>query len=288
MSGRALSLILPLLTKLKQISIIENGDVIQTCIEFSRSWNKMELPLQSTLANMFLSPRLEAVHLHGLVLESPCHLLLLFSEVVALEEMLLSCLYFTQGEGRHEPWPESQLWRPRLQSLLLNVFSTDFCQYLANPHINLTHVRTLTLETPLPKQRKTMVQATKLRLSRDVKHLGLYLAYNFEPMLSEYSPTYTASTINQNFRIKLLGVFLKTCPHNSCLEYIALDSFADLQQHTEVPELYIAINATVDHLPALKIIEMRWIVGEPSATCTQWKQMSMPRSFCWCNAACCV
>jgi hypothetical protein len=196
MSGRALSLILPLLTELKRISIIENGDLIQTCAKFSRSWSKMDQPLQSALANVFSSPRLEAVHLRGLVLESPCHLLSLFSEATALKEMSLSRLYFTQTE--HEPWPESQLWRPKLRSLLLNASSTDLCQYFVNPQIDLTHVRILRLATPSPEQRKKMVLATSLRRSRGVEHLGLYLAYNFEPMLCEYSPTYTASTMNPN------------------------------------------------------------------------------------------
>jgi hypothetical protein len=71
--------------------------------------------------------------------------------------------------------------------------------------------------------------------------------------------------------VELLDVFVKTCLHDNRLEYVTLDSFAHLLQHTEVPELYTAINATVDHLPALKTIEMRWIVGEPSAVLTQWE-----------------
>jgi hypothetical protein len=106
-------------------------------------------------------------------------------------------LYFTQDE--HELWPESQLWRPKLRSLLLNTFSTDLCQYLVNPQIDLTHVRTLRLATPSLEQRKKMVLATKLQLSRGVEHLGLFFAYKFERMLCEYSPTYTGSTMNQNF-----------------------------------------------------------------------------------------
>jgi hypothetical protein len=293
MSGRTLSLILLLLTELIRISIIENGDSTQTSAKFSRSWSKVDPPLQSALANVFSSPRLEAVHLCGLVLESPCHLLSLFSEATALKEMSLSRLYFTQDKGRHEPWPESQLWRPKLQSLLLNVFSTDLCQYLANPQIDLTHVRTLTLATPLPEQRKKMVQATKLRLSRGVEHLGLYLAYNFEmhifdceyllhPMhprltkISVVSPDlFTTNLRSIHFFshsiVKLLGVFVKTCPHDSCLEYVTLDVFTYLPQAAPDLELYTAIDATVDHLPALKTIEVRWIVDGSSATLTQWE-----------------
>ncbi|KAJ7323068.1 hypothetical protein DFH08DRAFT_969693 [Mycena albidolilacea] len=276
MSGRLLSLILLLLTELIRISIIETGDVNQSCAKFSRSWRRMELPLQSALANVFSSPRLEAVHLCGLVLDSPCHLLSLFSEATALKEMSLSRLYFTQDEGRHEPWPESRLWCPKLQSLLLNVFSTDFCQYLVNPHIDLTHVRTLTLATPLPKQRKKMVQATKLRLSRGVEHLGFYLAYNFETRISDLSPDlFTTNLRSIHFFspsiVKLLGVLVKRCPHDSRLEYITLDSFAGVLHYKKVPELYTAIDAIVDRLPALKTIELRWIMRDPSDAFPQWE-----------------
>ncbi|KAJ7306739.1 hypothetical protein DFH08DRAFT_1088810 [Mycena albidolilacea] len=275
MSGRTLSLILPLLTELKRISIIENRDVNhRTGLQYSRSWNKMEPPLQSALANVFSSPRLEAVHLCGLVLESPCHLLSLFSEATALKKMSLSRLYFAQPQDRREPWPESQLWRPKLQSLLLNVFSTDLCQYLVNPQIDLTHVRTLRLATPSPEQRKRMVLATSLRHSRGVEHLGLYLAYNFEPTLLSpelYSTNLRSIHFISHSMVELLGIFVKTCPHDSRLEYITLDSFTNLQQHTDVPKLYNAIDATVDHLPALKTIEMRWIMSYPSDVFPQWE-----------------
>ncbi|KAJ7306770.1 hypothetical protein DFH08DRAFT_514113 [Mycena albidolilacea] len=272
MSGRALSLILPLLTELIRISIIETGDVHnRSGREFSRSWNKMEPPLQSVLANVFSSPRLEAVHLCGFVLESPCHLLSLFSEAAALKEMSLSRLYFTQGEGRPEPWPESQLWRPKLQSLFLNVFSTDLCQYLVNPHIDLTHVRTLTLATSLPEQRKKMVQATQFRLSRGVEHLGLYLSYNFEQTSYLFTTNLRSIHLHCNSMFELLGVFVQACPHDSRLEYVTLDTPAGVLHFTEIPELHTAIDATVAHLPALKTIEIRWIVVEPSNAFTQWE-----------------
>jgi hypothetical protein len=293
MSGRTLSLILPLLTELKRISIIENGDVIQTSAKFSRSWNKMDQPLQSALTNVFSSPRLEAVHLRGLVLESPCHLLSLFSEATALKEMSLSRLYFTQAE--HEPWPESQLWCPKLRSLFLTASTdpTDFWQYLVNPQIDLTHVRTLRLVTPSLEQRKKMVLATSLRHSRGVEHLGLWLANDFSTHISdcEYLPHSMHPRLTKtlvvspdlfitNLRsihfssfliVELLVVFVKTCPHDSRLEYVTLDGFADFRRWAPVPELHTAIDATVDHLPALKTIEMRWIVGEPSAALAQWE-----------------
>ncbi|KAJ7863822.1 hypothetical protein B0H14DRAFT_3606827 [Mycena olivaceomarginata] len=273
MSGRPLSLILLLLTELKQISIIENGDRTETSAKFSRSWSKMDQPLQSALVNVFSSPRLQAVHLRRLVLKSPCYLLSLFSEATALKEMSLSCLYFMQAE--HEPWPESQLWRPKLQSLVLNLSSTDFCQYLVNPQIDLTHVRALRLATGLHEQRKKIMQATSLQLSKGVEHLGLFVVHNFDLDLSLSPDLFTTNLRSIHFFspsiVKLLGIFVKTFPHDSHLKYITLDSFAGVLQRPEVPELYTAIDATVDHLPALKTIEMRWIVGELSATLTQWE-----------------
>jgi hypothetical protein len=251
----------------------------------------MDQPLKSALANVFSSPRLEAVHLRRLVLESPCHLLSLFSEAPALKEMSLSRLYFTQAE--HEPWPESQLWCPKLRSLVLNLSSTDFCQYLVNPQIDLTHVRTLKLATHSPEQRKKMVLAMSLRRSRGVEHLNLWLGYDFSTDISDckYLPhlihprltkisvvspdLFTTNLCSIHFFslliVELLVVFVETCPHDSRLEYVTLDGFPDYQRTEPVPELHTAIDATVAHLPALKTIEMRWIVGEPSAARTQWE-----------------
>ncbi|KAJ7863806.1 hypothetical protein B0H14DRAFT_3862753 [Mycena olivaceomarginata] len=275
MSGRPLSLILLLLTELKRISIIETGDVNNwTARQFGRSWNKMEPPLQSALANVFSSPRLEAVHLCGLVLQSPCHLLSLFSEATALKEMSLSHLYFTEEPDRHELWPASQLWRPKLRFFLLNSFSStvsaDLCQYFVNPQIDLSHVRTLRLATAWKK----IMQATSLRLSRGVEHLGLWLSYVFGTDIYDLSPDLFTTNLRSihffsHLTVELLGIFVKACPHDSRLEYVTLDSHADT--NTKVPELYTAIDATVDHLPALKTIEIRWIMNNPSDTFSQWE-----------------
>jgi hypothetical protein len=69
-----------------------------------------------------------------------------------------------------------------------------------NPQIDLTHVRTLRLATGLHEQRKKIMQATSLQLSRGVEHLGLFVVHNFDLDLScEYLPTSNASTIDQNF-----------------------------------------------------------------------------------------
>jgi hypothetical protein len=177
MAGRTLSLILPLLD-LTRISIVENGSTHHSGMAYSRSWDKMEQTLKSALASVFSSPRLEAVHLRGLVLESPRQLLSLFSKATALKELSLSRLYFTQHWSRHERWPESQLWHPKLRSLLVNDFYTGgFSQYFVHPQIDLTSVRTLTVATHLRKQ---IIRATNRGLPGGVEHLSLWVAYDID------------------------------------------------------------------------------------------------------------
>jgi hypothetical protein len=177
MAGRTLSLILPLLD-LTRISIVENGSTHHSGMAYNRSWDKMEQTLKSALASVFSSPRLEAVHLRGLVLESPRQLLSLFSKATALKELSLSRLYFTQHWSRHERWPESQLWHPKLRSLLVNDFYTGgFSQYFVHPQIDLTSVRTLTMATHLRKQ---IIRATNRGLPGGVEHLSLWVAYDID------------------------------------------------------------------------------------------------------------
>ncbi|KAJ7863821.1 hypothetical protein B0H14DRAFT_2574751 [Mycena olivaceomarginata] len=86
-----------------------------------------------------------------------------------------------------------------------------------------------------------------------------------------YLPISNASMIDQNLGIEQLGIFVKMFPHDSHLKYITLESSAGVLQHTEVPELYTAIDATVDHLPTLRTIEMRWIMNNPSDVFPQWE-----------------
>jgi hypothetical protein len=168
MGDRTLPLILPLLD-LKRISLTEDES---SGWQYSMSWHQMGQQLKSALTNVFSSPRLEAVHLRGIVIESPYQLLSLFSEATALKEMSLSRLYFTQRAQR-DMWPESQAWRPQLRSLLIAENCDTFCLSLVNPRIDLTHVRSLTLVMDSPEQREKVLQATKSG-SGGVEHLRLW------------------------------------------------------------------------------------------------------------------
>jgi hypothetical protein len=166
MSSGTLHLVL-LLLNLTRISIIGNA---QSGISRGWSWNQH---LQSALADVFSSPRLEAVHLRGLVLQSPSQLLSFFGEATALKEMSLSRLYFTQAD--YEPWPELQLWHPKLRFLLVNDFrGSPFCHYLANPRFDLSRVSALTIGTRSVERMSTIMQATNAGPS-SVEHLRLLL-----------------------------------------------------------------------------------------------------------------
>ncbi|KAF8206413.1 hypothetical protein K438DRAFT_1817158 [Mycena galopus ATCC 62051] len=177
MADRTLSLVLPLL-ELKRISLVENAPPDwNSGGKYSMNWNKMEQPLKSALASVFSSPNLEAVHLRGIMIESPCQLLSLFSEATALEEISLSRLYFTQRrQDQLERWPESQPWRPQLRSLLAHDFDNlPFCHYLVNPQIHLANVRSLTLSTNYSDTVNTIIQGTKLECSGGVEHLRVFI-----------------------------------------------------------------------------------------------------------------
>jgi hypothetical protein len=57
--------------------------------------------------------------------------------------------------------------------------------------------------------------------------------------------------------LSLLGTVLKTCPHNSSLEQVVLEGNGSLQKlPTWNLEFDVAIDAAVNHLHALKTIEI--------------------------------
>ncbi|KAJ6572311.1 hypothetical protein B0H19DRAFT_681672 [Mycena capillaripes] len=173
MDDRTLFLVLPLLD-LKRISLTENLQAHRIhSRRFSMNWDHMDRQLKSALMKTFSSPRLETVHLRGIVIESPRQLLSLVSEATSLKELSLSRFYFTQPAHQHESWPESQPWRPQLRSLLISDFqSRDFCRHLVNPRMDLTAVRSLSLAVYATDSewRDRLIRASKAG-SGGVEHL---------------------------------------------------------------------------------------------------------------------
>ncbi|KAJ6552255.1 hypothetical protein DFH09DRAFT_598051 [Mycena vulgaris] len=173
MAGRTLSLVLPLLD-LRRISLVENSPADwNSAGTFSMNWNKMGRTLKSALAEVFSSPNLEAVHLRGIVVESPCQLLSLFSEATSLKGLSLSRVYFTQRWDQRKPWPDSDPWRPQLRSLLISDSSGDsFSPYLSNPRIDLARVKSLCVVTAQAEWRDKIVSQTTA--SGALEHLRLW------------------------------------------------------------------------------------------------------------------
>ncbi|KAF8217651.1 hypothetical protein K438DRAFT_1952527 [Mycena galopus ATCC 62051] len=241
-----LSLILPLLN-LKRISLLENAAT--DCRRYSMNWSKMERPLKSALISVFSSPRLEAVHIRGIVIESAVQLLSLFSEATGLKEMSLSRLYF-RPEDRSEPWPESQLWRPQLQSLLVNASGSPlFCRYLVNSQIHLGHVRTLTVTAHSTEINKIV------RAAKYVERLRLFLPFGV------WNPEFLGTNLRSLHLsqcasiLAMLGAVLKTCPPDTCLEHIKLEGRGQMQDFSSHAE-FATINTTLDQLCDLKTIEL--------------------------------
>jgi hypothetical protein len=167
---RTLALVLPLLD-LKRISLVEDSPLDWNSYgEFSMKWNELGRHLKAALSKAFSSPRLESVQLRGIVLESPRQLLALFSDAMALTELSLSRVYYTQRWDQRDPWPESQPWHPRLQSLLASDISGDpICRQLISPRIDLTGITSLTIATEANDSREPIIRAA----NSTVEHLKL-------------------------------------------------------------------------------------------------------------------
>ncbi|KAJ6572302.1 hypothetical protein B0H19DRAFT_1256195 [Mycena capillaripes] len=233
---RTLPLVLSLLN-LKRISLTANG--WKNAGDFNMDWAKMGRQLKSALVNVFSSPRLEAVHLRGIGVESPRLLLSLFSQATSLKQLALSRLYFTQQRDQHEPWPESQPWRPQLQSLLLSDNGwDDLCSILVNPRIDLTAVVSLTIITESSEWRNKIIQATKGG-SGGVEHLRLWHIWS-DWDWEFLSPNLRSIHFYSHSVFRLLNAFLKACPHDMRIELIVLELKCSARHHLE-PELEATI-----------------------------------------------
>ncbi|KAJ6572306.1 hypothetical protein B0H19DRAFT_681588 [Mycena capillaripes] len=256
MAGRTLPLILPLLD-LKRISLTENAPPHwNDGGKFSMNWTKMGRQLKSALANVFSSPRLEAVHLRGIVVESARELLSLFSEATSLKELSLSRVYFTQHWD--ESWPESQPWRPQLRSLLVSDGDGDgdeLSRYLVNPRIDLATVRSLTLAADSMEWRDKIFQATKSG-SGGVEHLRLWGGKSLGSNLGQELANLRSIHLFSSSIFWLLGEFFTICPHESRLEYIALEGYARVPTQG-LSVLNTNVDFTVAQLRFLRMVEIK-------------------------------
>ncbi|KAJ6470205.1 hypothetical protein C8R47DRAFT_759441 [Mycena vitilis] len=247
MEGRTLSLVLPLL-ELRRISLTENVPVDWSGWgEFSMNWPKMGRKLKSALKNVFSSPTLEAVHLRGIVIESPRELLSLFSETPSLKELSLSRLYFTQRGDLREAWPESQLWRPQLRSLLIaELQSETFSRFVVNPRIDLTRVSSLTLGTSSTLWREEVVRAMG-----GLEHLSLQVNVMGEGL---FGVNLRSIHLSSSLVIRLLRLFFEACPHDSRLEYLTLEGHIGV---TTTTGLDASVESTVAQLHSLTTVEIK-------------------------------
>ncbi|KAJ7908659.1 hypothetical protein B0H13DRAFT_2496199 [Mycena leptocephala] len=251
-----------------RISLTENAPYRSDGWKNSMSWHKMGQRLTSALATVFSSPRLEAVHLRGIVIGSPYELLSLFSEATALKEMSLSRLYFTQRAQR-DMWPESQPWRPQLRSLLIADNCDNFSPSLVNPRIDLTHVRSLTLAMDLPERREKVLQATKSG-SGGVEHLRLWcMGSDWTRNQDVFSANLRSIHFFSRSPFWLLSAFLQACPHDSRLECITVEDRPSSQPY-EPPEFEVD-DSTLAHFRSLKVVEIKLFMT-PNFPLAGWEE----------------
>ncbi|KAJ7766383.1 hypothetical protein DFH07DRAFT_955434 [Mycena maculata] len=262
MSGRSLALVLPLL-KLKRIALVEKGPWEWNMRgEYGMNWNRMGRTLKSALTAVFSSPLLESVHLRGIVVDSPAQLFSLFSETTSLKEMSLSRVYFNQRWDARDAWPESQLWRPRLRSLLVSDVGGDsLCRYFLNPRIDLNHLASVTVATDLDEWKRKLVQVA---VSSATEHLCL-----FRPL-----PDFLPSVLGANLRsihyfttdmFQLIAAAFAAYTRESCLETIVFEGPArGVATRTEDAK----VDSALVHLPNLKTVEVKAYF--------LWADMDMP------------
>ncbi|KAJ7178248.1 hypothetical protein C8R46DRAFT_1329365 [Mycena filopes] len=260
MTGRTLALILPLLN-LKRISLVENPPANwnlqgKRCM----SWNQLPRQLKSALTDVFSSPRLEAVHLRGIIVESPYQLLALFSEASALKELSLSRVYFTSRETQLAAWPDSRPWRPLLTSLLISDESSPpFVRYLISPRINLAAIRSLTLSTHAVESRDTIIST-----ANGVEHLRFR---NLRPFISDPLRSAFAAANLRSIHFytagmfELLGTFFKVCPRNTGIEIITLEGPGESTEG-----VVEGLDSPVVHLHSLKMVEIKTVLYSSLST----------------------
>ncbi|KAJ6594818.1 hypothetical protein B0H19DRAFT_1057042 [Mycena capillaripes] len=113
--------------------------------------------------------------------------------------MSLSSGYFTRHHSdQSNSWLGSQQWRQQLRSLLVS--DVDTCRYLVHPHIDLTHVHSLTVAMDSYELTEKIIQATKPELG-GAEHLRLCEAIFW-----------------------LMNIFFECCPHNNGLELVIFEA----------------------------------------------------------------
>ncbi|KAJ7111339.1 hypothetical protein C8R44DRAFT_257652 [Mycena epipterygia] len=262
MIGRTLSLVLPLLD-LKRISIVENGSAGWNAGgRFSMDWNKLGRTLKAALTDVFSSPRLQSVHLRGIVVQSPSQLLSLFSEATALKELSLSRVYFTQRQDEHKPWPQSQPWRPQLRSILVSDFpGKPLSCYLINHQMDLTHLRSLRLTTT--QWRSEILQVIKSSRVEHLKLCGLHL-HVYRPVIPLISPQLRSIHFFTLQTFPFLAALYQECSHDTRLETIIFEGLA--QQPNSDQALDLIVESTVAQLRHFQRVEIKACIRVPSHT----------------------
>ncbi|KAJ7610068.1 hypothetical protein FB45DRAFT_875882 [Roridomyces roridus] len=145
MSGRTLSLVLPLLT-LNHISLVDKS--ARETAGWKLNWSRLSRSLRSALTAVFSSPTLRFVQLQWITMRSPRELLSLFCDATSPKWLQLSCVSIDPTH-EDESWPQSRAWRPKLTTLSVSEISGDTCtSHFIHPRIDLSGLTKLAILVP--------------------------------------------------------------------------------------------------------------------------------------------
>ncbi|KAJ7615009.1 hypothetical protein FB45DRAFT_936600, partial [Roridomyces roridus] len=266
MSGRTLALVLPALIRLKRISIVEESPLSWNAVgQFTMNWDKFGRSLKSALTVIFSSPHLESVHIRGLLIHSPKELLSLFSEATSLKSLTLGRVFFAQEGSKHEPWPESKPWRPRLESLSMSsICGQPFCLYLwrravCQPPMS-DNIRDLGMFSPsgeiATRDRHLRVRPYRTVPYRTAVCTARCPSLIATPLLTQNLRSLRIFTLVLNSA--MMTVF-KGFPQDSRLETMAFDTVSAVPDAAQEALLNHTIDTAIPRLKSLKTVEIRLI-----------------------------
>ncbi|KAJ6628006.1 hypothetical protein B0H10DRAFT_321069 [Mycena sp. CBHHK59/15] len=215
-SARSLSTILPLLT-LKRISI--------RCALGSVDWDHMPRALKAPLQNIFKSPGLQSIQLHGIFLTEPrsSPLYLIFGDASDLRELSFS--YETRKRVNPNVGPSD--WQPKLTSLAITSNNTeDLILTLLNPKIYFSCLRTLCLASLLDPEINQLLTAIQDRSA--IESLTIFYSHDwvFTSGLSALRSMKSLRSLRictNTIRDGMVAVIRDDCAPNVSLEHITIE-----------------------------------------------------------------
>ncbi|KAJ7608359.1 hypothetical protein FB45DRAFT_946503 [Roridomyces roridus] len=250
--------ILPLL-QLKGISIVDNDMRVGLGRGPRLDWNRLDESLRSALATVLSSATLESVRLRDLIIRSPRELLSLFGASASLRSLSISRVQFSTlpAAGKHDTWPHSEIWRPRLTCLLVSdLVCGPFGRHFWHPQIDLSGVVTLRFACV----RLGVIEwewERRIPAFHDLENLALFHPRP-EAFQAIVTPNLRSLHIYSAYGLDpdMMSIF-RAVPLDSRLENITLDGAMISPFRVDSVELNDAIDTVLTCTRTLRMVQLR-------------------------------